>query len=94
MSLNGIKLTWLGHATFRFETPGGKTILVNPWVMGNPMCPPKEKDIKKSTSCCAPMATVIISATRSRSPRGTAPSNGIPELCGWLGKRASRIWRR
>jgi L-ascorbate metabolism protein UlaG (beta-lactamase superfamily) len=47
MNLNGIKLTWLGHATFRVETPGGKTILVDPWVMGNPMCPEKEKDVKK-----------------------------------------------
>ncbi len=36
MNLNGIKLTWLGHATFRIETPVGKTVLVDPWVMGNP----------------------------------------------------------
>jgi L-ascorbate metabolism protein UlaG (beta-lactamase superfamily) len=47
MNLNGVKLTWLGHATFRMETPGGKTILVDPWVMGNPMCPEKDKDVKK-----------------------------------------------
>ncbi len=47
MNLNGIKLTWLGHATFRIETPGGKTLIVDPWVIGNPMCPDKEKDIKK-----------------------------------------------
>ena len=26
MNLKGIKLTWLGHATFRIETPGGKTV--------------------------------------------------------------------
>ena len=38
-------LTWLGHATFRFETPGGKIILIDPWVMNNPMCPEKEKAI-------------------------------------------------
>ncbi len=47
MKLNGIKLTWLGHATFQLETPGAKVILVDPWVMGNPMCPEKEKAIKK-----------------------------------------------
>jgi L-ascorbate metabolism protein UlaG (beta-lactamase superfamily) len=45
MNLHGIKLTWLGHATFRIGTPGGKTILVDPWVMGNPRCPDKEKDV-------------------------------------------------
>ena len=47
MNLNGIKLTWLGHATFRLETPAGKNIIVDPWVMGNPACPAKEKDLKK-----------------------------------------------
>ena len=47
MDLNGIKLTWLGHATFRIETPAGKTILVDPWVMGNPKCPETEKNVKK-----------------------------------------------
>ena len=47
MNLNGIKLTWLGHATFRVETPSGKTILIDPWVMGNPMCPETEKNVKK-----------------------------------------------
>src|SRR3989442_1086225 len=47
MHLNGIKITWLGHATFRIETPRGKIILVDPWIMGNPICPEKEKEIKK-----------------------------------------------
>ena len=47
MNLNGIKLTWLGHATFRVETPAGKVILIDPWLMNNPMCPEREKDIKK-----------------------------------------------
>ena len=47
MNLKGIKLTWLGHATFRIETPGGKTVIIDPWVMGNPMCPETEKNVKK-----------------------------------------------
>ena len=44
MKLNGIKLTWLGHSTLRVETPGGKIVLNDPWVMNNPMCPASEKD--------------------------------------------------
>jgi L-ascorbate metabolism protein UlaG (beta-lactamase superfamily) len=47
MDLKGIKLTWLGHATFRIETPAGKTVLIDPWVMGNPKCPESEKNLKK-----------------------------------------------
>ena len=47
MNLKGIKLTWLGHATFRIETLGGKTVIIDPWIMGNPMCPEAEKKVKK-----------------------------------------------
>ncbi|MFQ5663135.1 MAG: metal-dependent hydrolase [Terriglobia bacterium] len=39
METRGVKLTWLGHATFKVETPEGKTILIDPWVEGNPACP-------------------------------------------------------
>ena len=36
-------LTWLGHASFRLDTPGGKRIYVDPWLDGNPKCPDSEK---------------------------------------------------
>jgi len=45
ITLNGIKLTWLGHATFRVESPERKIIIIDPWVMGNPMCPERDKRI-------------------------------------------------
>jgi len=35
-------LTWLGHASFRLDSPGGKRIYVDPWLTGNPKCPPAE----------------------------------------------------
>ena len=38
-----VQLTWLGHATFRFDTPGGKRVYVDPWVT-NPKCPDSEKE--------------------------------------------------
>ena len=37
-----VALTWLGHATFRFDTPGGKRVYVDPW-LDNPKCPDGEK---------------------------------------------------
>ena len=36
------ELTWLGHAAFRVDTPGGKRIYVDPFLNGNPTCPPSE----------------------------------------------------
>jgi L-ascorbate metabolism protein UlaG (beta-lactamase superfamily) len=35
-------LTWLGHATFRFDTPGGKRVYIDPFLNGNPKCPEAE----------------------------------------------------
>jgi L-ascorbate metabolism protein UlaG (beta-lactamase superfamily) len=35
----GFELTWLGHNTFKLTTRGAKTILMDPWVEGNPACP-------------------------------------------------------
>jgi L-ascorbate metabolism protein UlaG (beta-lactamase superfamily) len=40
MSLgNGVKLTWIGHASWLMVTPGGKRVLIDPWMTGNPVCP-------------------------------------------------------
>lgn len=38
-----VALTWLGHATFRFDTPGGKRVYVDPF-LDNPKCPDGEKE--------------------------------------------------
>ena len=37
-------LTWLGHAAFRVDTPGGKRIYVDPFLNGNPKCPENERE--------------------------------------------------
>ena len=37
-----ISLTWLGHATFRFDLPSGDRIYVDPFLTGNPGCPANE----------------------------------------------------
>ena len=37
-------LTWLGHAAFRFDTPGGKRVYVDPFLTGNPKCPASEQE--------------------------------------------------
>lgn len=40
----GVALTWLGHASFRLDTPGGKRVYVDPWLGDNPKCPESEKE--------------------------------------------------
>ncbi|HLM37851.1 MAG TPA: metal-dependent hydrolase [Gaiellaceae bacterium] len=38
-----VPVTWLGHASFRLDTPEGKRIYVDPWLT-NPKCPEVEKE--------------------------------------------------
>jgi len=47
MDTRGIKFTWLGHGTFKIETPSGKVVLMDAWVQGNPACPDALKTFDK-----------------------------------------------
>ena len=48
MPLNrGFTLTWLGHNTFKLVTRGAKTVLLDPWVEGNPACPKELRTFDK-----------------------------------------------
>ena len=88
MDLKGIQLTWLGHASFRIETPGDKTIYVDPWVMGNPMCPEKDKTVKKADALlCTHGHGDHIGDAVEIAIKHNAIAVGIPELCAWLKKK-------
>lgn len=43
---NGVSLTWLGHGSFKV-TYEDTTILIDPWIMGNPACPEAHKNFEK-----------------------------------------------
>jgi L-ascorbate metabolism protein UlaG (beta-lactamase superfamily) len=88
MNLNGVKLTWLGHATFRIETPGGKTLLLDPWVMGNPKCPDNEKRLSKvDVMLCTHGHFDHIGDAVQIANQLKPTVVGIPELVGWLEKK-------
>src|ERR1044072_876529 len=45
VSLKKLSITWYGHSTFVITTPGGKRIVTDPFLEGNPMCPANMKKI-------------------------------------------------
>ena len=41
-----VSLTWLGHAAFRIDSPGGKRIYLDPWLT-NPSAPAGAQDVER-----------------------------------------------
>jgi L-ascorbate metabolism protein UlaG (beta-lactamase superfamily) len=46
--MSRLAITWLGHATFIITTPGGKRIVTDPWLEGNPSTPANQKKIDRA----------------------------------------------
>jgi L-ascorbate metabolism protein UlaG (beta-lactamase superfamily) len=44
MHTTRLAITWLGHGTFLLRTPGSRRILIDPWLGGNPACPPEHRN--------------------------------------------------
>lgn len=83
------KITWYGHATFLFETPGGKRLMIDPWVDGNPSCPENLKkvsnlDLMLITHGHFDHITDAVKVARDASPNTVV---GILEICAWLSKK-------
>jgi L-ascorbate metabolism protein UlaG (beta-lactamase superfamily) len=83
--MDRLSITWLGHSTFLLKTPGGKRVILDPWLEGNPSCPdamkkpPKVDLILVSHGHSDHMDDAIAVARESG-----APVVGIFELCVWL----------
>jgi L-ascorbate metabolism protein UlaG (beta-lactamase superfamily) len=80
-------LTWLGHASFRLDTSGGKRVYIDPFLNGNPKCPENELEPERAD---------IIALTHGHGDHvgdtvAIAQKHGstvvaLVELAGWLGK--------
>ena len=85
LQMRGNKLTWLGHSTFTLTTPSGKVILIEPWVMNNPVCPASHKklsriDVMLITHGHGDHIGDAVALAREHKPQIV----GIYETCLWL----------
>jgi L-ascorbate metabolism protein UlaG (beta-lactamase superfamily) len=80
------ELTWLGHAAFRVDTPGGKRIYLDPFLNGNPRCPESELEPER---CDLLLVTHghgdHVGDTIAIHQRHDCPVVAQVELRGWLG---------
>jgi len=86
--MSALSITWLGHSTFIIGTPGGKRIVTDPWLEGNPMCPPDRKRIEKADLILlshghADHSSDVIAVARATN----APVVAIHELALWLERK-------
>jgi L-ascorbate metabolism protein UlaG (beta-lactamase superfamily) len=91
MDFQGVQITWLGHSTFRIETPGGRTVLIDPWVMNNPACPAAEKKMAKLDVMLVTHGHFDhIGDAVELAKRHDPMTVGIFELCHWLQTKGVR----
>jgi L-ascorbate metabolism protein UlaG (beta-lactamase superfamily) len=83
-----LAITWLGHSTFLLRTPGGRRLLFDPWLAGNPSCPPGMRQ-------SGPLDLILVSHGHADHigdlvpvARETgAPVVAVYELCEWLKRK-------
>lgn len=83
-----LSITWLGHATFLLQSPGGKRILFDPWITGNPKSPESAKklgalDLILITHGHSDHTTDAVAIGRSSGAQTVAPF----EVSVWLGSK-------
>jgi L-ascorbate metabolism protein UlaG (beta-lactamase superfamily) len=85
LQTHGNRLTWLGHATFRIDTPSGKVILIDPWVQTNPVCPEADKKFQHVDTLLITHGHFDHIADAVELGKTFKPQIvGMHELCGWL----------
>jgi L-ascorbate metabolism protein UlaG (beta-lactamase superfamily) len=86
-----VQVTWLGHASFRLDSPGGKRIYIDPWLT-NPKCPDSEKeperlDVIALTHGHSDHVGQTVELTKQFTPEVVA----MVELKDWLDQKGAEV---
>jgi L-ascorbate metabolism protein UlaG (beta-lactamase superfamily) len=82
-----LAITWLGHSSFVLRTPGGKTLLFDPWYTGNPSFPQNAKPAKADVILLSHGHSDHITDAVAMAKQTGATCVGIWEVTSWLGSK-------
>jgi len=82
------EFTYMGHSTFKIKSPGGKTLIIDPWVMNNPACPEELKEVDQMDIMAITHAHFdhigdAVELGKKHQPKAV----GIFETCVWLNSK-------
>jgi len=79
-----LSITWFGHATFLLTTPGGRRLVFDPWLNGNPKAPTGAKIDKADVICVthghSDHSGDVVAGARAPG----APVVAVYELANWF----------
>ena len=85
--MSALSITWFGHATFLVTTPGGKRIVFDPRLTGNPKAPPGSKIDKADVICVShghsDHMTDVVAVARATG----GPVIAVYELANYFGSK-------
>jgi len=82
-----LSITWLGHSSFSLVTPGGRTLLFDPWYTGNPSFPQGKTPTKADLILVSHGHSDHITDAAATAKATGATVVGIWEVTSWLGTK-------
>ena len=85
--MGSLAITWLGHSSFSLRTPGGKTVLLDPWYTGNPSFPEGARPTKADIILVSHGHSDHITDAAAVAKSTGATIVAIWEITSWLGAK-------
>jgi L-ascorbate metabolism protein UlaG (beta-lactamase superfamily) len=85
--MTSLAITWLGHSSFSLRTPGGKTLLFDPWYTGNPSFPADARPTKADLVLVSHGHSDHITDAAAVAKATGATVVAIWEIATWLGTK-------
>jgi L-ascorbate metabolism protein UlaG (beta-lactamase superfamily) len=89
--MSRLSLTWIGHGTCAYRSPGGTRLLIDPWLKTNPSCPPawhQPTDLHGVLVTHGHSDHIEDAAAVVRATGAVLVANF--EICTWLGRKGVR----